>query len=273
MPDIYTYYREKAGQLKPLLNEEAAPHVRLLICHVLEISENEFFMRANEPMSQKVLDTVDTLIHRRANGEPLQYILGKWSFMGLEFEVSPDCLIPRQDTETLCEYALTAIRENGYKTLLDMCCGSGCIGISLAHHGKLDVTMSDISMPALSVAKRNSVKNGISANFIRSNMFESIIGRFDMITVNPPYLTKEDMSALQKELLYEPALALYGGDDGLLYYNMIKEKYREFLAPGGMLIMEIGASQARDISRIFKGVRIIKDLCGNDRVACVKADG
>ena len=221
---------------------------------------------------QKLLENA---VKRRLAHEPLQYIIGEWDFMGLTFKVSPDVLIPRQDTETLAEEAERLIRKRGYKTLLDVCTGSGCIGISLQKRTGIETALSDISPKAAAIAKTNAEINGASCRIEQGDLFEAFFGeKFDIITINPPYIPTDTVQTLAKEVKREPMLALDGGADGLDLYRRIAESFAEHLNEGGTLLLEIGFDQGESVPVLFRGaegisVKVLKDLCGLDRVVSV----
>lgn len=266
---LHEYYTLKREQLSEF-TEDAAYDIKILICHALGMSESTFFTNMHLQLTDEQTEATDELINRRILGEPLQYILGEWSFMGYSFYVSPDCLIPRQDTETLAELAISEVLRHSYNTVLDMCTGSGCIGISIAAKTAAKVTLSDISEAALEIAKKNAERNNVDADIIKSDLFESIEGTFDMICINPPYLSEEEMNSLQRELTFEPSLALYGGTDGLDFYRRISESYQKYLNDGGILLMEIGYSQSEEVSKMLPGCTQISDMCGKKRVVAVR---
>ncbi|MDL2259218.1 peptide chain release factor N(5)-glutamine methyltransferase, partial [Eubacteriales bacterium OttesenSCG-928-K08] len=208
---------------------------------------------------------------RRRMHEPLQYIFGEWFFMGLPFLVRPGVLIPRQDTETLCEAAIEILRARKYKTALDLCCGTGCVGISLKKLCGVDVTMTDISPACVTIARENAQRNGVSIQTLEGSFFEPVSGRFDMIVSNPPYLTAADMSALQPEVRHEPGLALYGGEDGLAAYRIIAGQYKKHINPGGILLLEVGFNQADDVRALFNAkTNTYRDMQNIERVVCVQ---
>jgi release factor glutamine methyltransferase len=222
-------------------------------------------------MSDEQLRVLGEWIERRVKGEPLQYILGEWEFMGLPFVVDRRVLIPRQDTELLCETALERIRNHACRDVLDLCTGSGCIAIALQKLAGVNVTASDISRDALNVAKENAKINDVGITFVESDLFVNIEGMFDLITCNPPYLTGTDMEQMQTEVTFEPALALFGGVDGLNFYKKIAKDYKTHLRPGGTLLLEIGNTQKASVSAIFaENTRVINDLNGNPRVLIVE---
>ena len=214
---------------------------------------------------------------RRENGEPLQYIIGEWDFMNETYEVSPAVLIPRQDTETLVEWAINFAPKGA--AFADLGTGSGCIAISLlAARRDLHGVALDVSEEALDVARRNAEKNGVSnrIEFIQGDILcgDGLSGKFDIILSNPPYVSAEEYALLERELYFEPKRALTDGGDGLTFYRAIVEKYKKNLKDGGVFAFEIGASQAKDVSSVANGAgfdaEILKDLAGHDRAAILK---
>ncbi|MBR3928893.1 MAG: peptide chain release factor N(5)-glutamine methyltransferase [Clostridia bacterium] len=251
---------------------------KLLAAGVLKKSPGEIRFLGNCALKDETLDILNQYLSRRAAGEPLQYIENTAYFMDFAFFVDENVLIPRQDTETLVELALEKIKGIKNPEVLDMCTGSGAIALSLAHYRKdARVTASDISEDALNVAKKNAFLTGAKTEFVLSDLFNALAGRkFDLITVNPPYLTKEDMKSLQKEVKREPALALYGGEDGLDIYRRIAREIYRFLSPGGYALLEVGQGQAKDVLALLSNENtsesgIEKDLCGIDRVVWIRS--
>lgn len=214
-------------------------------------------------------------VMRRLNREPLQYIIGEWEFMGLPFYVDENVLIPRQDTETLCEAVETFIKgspKSNY-SLIDVCTGTGCIGISLCVRNSIRTVLSDVSEDCLKVAAKNCIRNGVHCDIIKSNLLESIEGRYDIITANPPYVKTSVIDLLDAEVKREPRLALDGGEDGLGFYRRLRGDFEKHLNKGGLLAMEIGFDQGESVRSIFSccgKVSVIKDLCGCDRVVTVE---
>ncbi|MCL2856048.1 MAG: peptide chain release factor N(5)-glutamine methyltransferase [Defluviitaleaceae bacterium] len=209
---------------------------------------------------------------RRTSGMPIQYILGKWEFMGLTFEINPDVLIPRDDTEFLVHKVLEE-QPAGAKGL-EIGLGSGCISIALVHHGNLKMTGVDICEKALSMAKANfKCIVGAPDNFIQSDLFTNLPPqKFDFIVSNPPYINTADIAGLDCSVKnYEPAKALDGGADGLDFYRQITSKAKNWLVPGGKIYFEIGHNQGGKVRHIlqeggFANISITKDLSGHDRV-------
>lgn len=250
--------------------EEAAQQARLLVAHVLGVEVGALPAYRDQVLTEAQEKALAALLARRQQREPLQYLLREWGFMGLAFHVRPDVLIPRQDTETLCEQALRLANNRNYHTVLDLCCGTGCVGITLAALGKLTVTMSDISPACVALARENAARNGVTAQILLGNWFEPVTERYDMIVCNPPYLSDADMQQRQPELLYEPSLALHGGSDGLCAYRAIRKGYAAHLKPGGALLLEVGAGQAEAVAALFDRARFVRDLNHIHRVVWVE---
>ena len=247
--------------------------------YVFGTDRTQFMLERTEPYAPEMQGKIDTyrqLAQRRGGGEPLQYITGEAWFMGLCFAVNPSVLIPRADTEILAETALGQLREG--ESVLDLCTGSGCILLSLAKLGKPGRAVgADISAAALETACENRDRLGLAqAEFVRSNLFEQIRGRYDMIVSNPPYIPSGEIAHLMREVAcHEPYLALDGSEDGLAFYREITHRAGEFLLPGGRLIMEIGMDQGKAVCAMmreagFTGVSVRKDLAGRDRVVMGK---
>lgn len=225
--------------------------------------------------SEEQAEILESCIRRRMAHEPLQYILGEWEFMGLPFRVREGVLIPRPDTETLCEEAETLIGRNEYKTLLDICTGSGCIGIALANRCGIQATLADISPVCIELAAENAKLNFVDCTIVQSDLFDGITGEFDLITANPPYIASGIMPSLQEEVRFEPALALDGGEDGLSFYRRIHDTFRTHLNDGGALMLEIGYDQGADVAKLFADcgkISVHRDLGGNERVVTVETE-
>ena len=194
----------------------------------------------------------EAMIERRALREPLQYILGETSFMGLTFHVEPGVLIPRYDTEVLCEEALRRLAPGA--RVLDIGTGSGALAVSIARLApQCEVTAVDVSEKALAIAGGNAQRLGARVRFVRSDCFSALAGeRFDMIVSNPPYIDGEEMMGLMPEVLREPELALYGGADGLDFYRRISAEAPVYLMEGGCLLFEIGWKQKDPVEALMR---------------------
>jgi release factor glutamine methyltransferase len=206
----------------------------------------------------------DNLISRRAQGEPLQYIIGEAPFMGLMFYVDKSVLIPRFDTETVVCACLDI--AGNYSNLLDLCTGSGAIAVSLKHMRQdLNVSASDISPGALTVAKRNADRYCVNISFFESDMFENIDGVFDIIVCNPPYISENELKLLSKEVKQEPISALAAGADGLMFYRRLFKESKENLKESAYIVCELGFEQCEAVCEIakdngFSVIDIKKDL-------------
>lgn len=258
-------------RLEPIAGEEAAQQARMLVAAVIGAEPAALSLHAWSQVNEEQISFIGELLERRVNGEPLQYILGEWSFMGLPFYVDERALIPRQDTELLSETAIRLIQERGYRSVLDLCTGGGCVGIAIAKQTDVSVSASDVSADALSLARENAELNEVQISFVESDLFQNISGGFDLIVCNPPYLSQADMDHLQKEVSFEPRLALFGGEDGLDAYRKIAAGFLEHLNPAGALLLEIGSTQTESVSALFPAkTEALSDLGGNPRVLVVE---
>ncbi|MBE6888547.1 MAG: peptide chain release factor N(5)-glutamine methyltransferase [Ruminococcaceae bacterium] len=214
---------------------------------------------------------------RRLSGEPLQYIFGEWDFYDLTFAVGEGVLIPRQDTETLVELVADNYLKDGM-VCADLCSGSGCIGISLSRRCKTEMYCYEKSDKAMEYLRCNIEKNkyklsgkvtAVLADVLDEKIVEAA-PMFDVIVSNPPYLTAEEMTRLQKEVAFEPEMALFGGGDGLDFYRGIIKLWTKRLKSGGLMAFEIGETQAEAVAGLFRenGIepKVLKDYCDNDRV-------
>ena len=252
--------------------ENARGEARMLFEHFTGISRVDLFSTDAESDAPELIAAAE----RRAAREPLQYILGYADFFRERYRVTPDCLIPRQDTETLVELATRLIPEG--ENMLDLCTGSGCIAISAVKNTKnTTATAVDISSAALSLARENAEANGVSdrISFLNLDVTEKAVdGCFFAILSNPPYVTPEAYDGLEKEIFHEPKIAFVGGDDGLHFYRRLTELYKNSLKPSGFIAYEIGYDQSEGIQRIATengmSCEIIYDLGKNPRVALLK---
>ncbi|MCR5271715.1 MAG: peptide chain release factor N(5)-glutamine methyltransferase [Lachnospiraceae bacterium] len=268
-------YKELLHQGEEFLTNEGISDAKtdawLLLEYCAHISKNDYFLRMNDEISEENKVEFFALAKRRAEHIPLQYITGEQCFMGHNFVVNQNVLIPRADTEILCEEAIRLLKPNS--RVLDMCTGSGCILIStmLAGDGIMGVGV-DVSKQALIVAKENAKRFEVTPEFIKSDLFDSVTGVFDMIVSNPPYIRSEEINHLMPEVRdFEPVQALDGKEDGLFFYRRIIPDSKDYLTDDGVLILEIGCDQAVEVSDLmenegFTNVRVVKDLAGLDRV-------
>ena len=231
-------------------------------------------------MGSSVEHKTDTLLRRRKTGEPLAYITGEWEFYGVPIKVNEHVLIPRVDTEVTADTAIkAALRLEKGARALDLCCGSGCIGIALASNvPEMKVTMADISKEAIKVAKSNAAMNNLSGRItcVEADVLDvprPFLGKFDLLVSNPPYIPSGDLKGLDKSVIeYEPVAALDGGGDGMEFYRHIALMWKKVLKPGGALILECGVRQSKLVEYLlrvngFENIEIITDSGDIERVA------
>lgn len=245
-----------------------------LLEFVTGMSRASYFLKKYNRPSDEEIRKFEELLEKRISHIPLQHITGRQEFMGLDFIVSEDVLCPRQDTETLVE---SVLEYTSGRKVLDVCTGSGCIAVALMKLGNASCCDAvDLSEAALDIAKQNAEFNDVSINFIKSDMFEKIDGKYDIIVSNPPYIRPDVIETLMPEVReHEPLMALDGGSDGLGFYRIIAAQSKEHLEENGILAVEIGYDQWEDVSELFRqnGFRDIvriKDLSQNDRVVMCK---
>ena len=246
----------------------------LLMTHVTGRPALTLRLDTKTALSGRQLAEYEALCAKRCERVPLQWLLGTQPFCGHLFEVSPQALIPRPETELLVERALAVREAFPLPRVLDLCTGSGCIACSFAL-GAPDMTVEacDLSEGALALARRNAAALGARVAFYQGDLFEAVRGRsYGCVISNPPYIPASDIACLQAEVRSEPVLALDGGEDGLDFYRRIAQEAPAYLARGGALLMEIGSSQGRAVATLlteagFSGVCIRPDLAGLDRIA------
>ncbi len=229
-------------------------------------------LKSERVVTQKECGQILSLYEQRLTGRPLWYIIGNTNFYGYPIKVDERVLIPRPETELLVQQAVAAVADGD--KVLDLCTGSGAVAVAVACEAAKDknITLiaSDISEEALEVARENVRLNKANVMLVKSDLFENIKGKFNLITANPPYIRTEEIANLQREVReFEPKLALDGGEDGLWFYRRIAEKASKYLVRGGMLIMECGENQAQEILKIFSKCDyaiVVKDLSGKERI-------
>ncbi|MDR3602000.1 MAG: peptide chain release factor N(5)-glutamine methyltransferase [Desulfosporosinus sp.] len=251
----------------------------LLLTEVLGVTHRDrLYLDLDRNLSRQEELDYQRVILRRANHEPLQYILKRQEFMGLSFNIDERVLIPRADSEILVEKWLEIVRQAERQgrdqsvKVADLCTGSGALAIAMAYHyPKAEVVGTDLSLDALEVARQNAVRLGVSVQWRQGDFITPILSEaWDFIVTNPPYVSTEDYSQCAPEIFREPALAFLGGQDGLDFYRRLSEEIRPLLKPQGNVLMEIGWNQAEAVCEIFqrKGFKtqVFPDLAGRDRV-------
>jgi release factor glutamine methyltransferase len=238
----------------------------------MNISRNNLFLKPDITVEEKTANEYIAAVKKRESHIPLQYITGVQEFLDYRFKVNEDVLIPRQETELLVDMVSKYIGKREMK-VLDLCTGSGCIGISLDKIcKKANVTAVDVSTKALEIARQNNIINGANVKLLHSDLFENIHEKFDVIVSNPPYIPTKDIECLEEEVkIHEPMLALDGDTDGLRFYELICKNAAFHLNDNGKIFFEIGYNQGMDVYNLlknngFKDIQISKDLSGRDRM-------
>lgn len=252
--------------------EDTTQAAKELVCIAAGKTKNELLRDGLLYVPPEVEREVYALAERHIAGEPVAYLIGEWEFYGLPFDISPAVLIPRPDTEILCENVIRELQGEENCRVLDLCAGSGCVGIAVARYVEgARVTLGEISEDALKVCRQNIRRNGLTGRItaMRIDVREKPsrqLGEFRCIVSNPPYIPSADIDGLDSSVRdHEPRLALDGGEDGLDFYRCICEKWRDALVPGGLLAFEVGIGQADDVLRIMRSngfgeIEIIQDL-------------
>lgn len=270
---------EGINLLKKHDKQDATLDATYLLMHVLKLDKVKLLLSKNHIIDKETYEEYSKLLVGRAKGVPLQYLLKKQEFMGLEFNITKDTLIPRRETEELVELAIELIDNSNKKLIMDIGTGTGCIPISLAVFIKDIFCLGiDCSLEALNVARKNSELHRVEdkISWILSNLFVNIEddykNKIDMIISNPPYIKTGVISMLMPEVKeHEPILALDGGEDGLDFYREICEKGKDYLKDDGYILFEIGHDQKEDVIKIlmdnkFRDIQYRKDLSGMDRI-------
>ena len=256
----------------------ASLEARELVCCGSGKSKEEFFRDAPLYVSPETEQAIHALVERHLNGEPVAYLIGEWEFYGLPLDVSEAVLIPRPDTEVLCEQALNYVQTQGPCRVLDLCAGSGCIGLAIAANApECRVLLGDISEGAVRICRQNIRRNSLTGQVTVMTMDAlqpppKAIGEFQCIVSNPPYIPKADIDHLDHSVKnFEPYLALCGGEDGYDFYTAIIRNWKDALVDGGRLYFEVGIGQADTVLRMmrtegFGELEIVPDLQGIPRV-------
>ena len=271
-------YLDIRQQLRKAGIEAATLEARELVCFGTGKSREQLARDGGLYASPELESQVRSLVDRHLAGEPVAYLIGEWEFYGLPLDISRDVLIPRPDTEVLAGQAIEYIQTLGECRVLDLCAGSGCIGLAVASQApQARVVLGEYSDAALKICRQNIRRNGLTGRVVPMQADarekpERALGEFQCIVSNPPYIPRADLETLDASVKdYEPHLALDGGEDGLDFYQTISGKWKEALAPGGRLYFEVGIGQADTVLRImraqgFGDIQIVKDLHDIPRV-------
>ena len=256
--------------------EDASIKAKILVKYLFELDNTSIVINEEKEISEEEKIAYFLKLDELIEGKPIQYITNTQEFYGSGFYVNESVLIPQPDTEILVEETIKIIKENNFKNILDICTGSGCIGISIAKSIQdVNIIMTDISEDALDVTKINANRilgNLSNIRIISSNMFEEIEEEVDVIVSNPPYIKTEDIKKLPKDVQNEPVLSLDGGEDGLDFYKILIEESHKYLSDNGYLCLEIGYNQRDGVIELlnnngnYKNIYVKKDLSRNDRI-------
>ena len=261
--------------------DEPILKTRMVLANILNETKEYLMVHELEELDEDLLKVFKEDISKLCKRIPIQYITNKQEFMGLEIYVDENVLIPQPDTEILVEEVINIAKKEKKTKILDLCTGSGAIGISMAKNiENFEITLSDISSDALNVAKQNCINNGVEdkTKIMQSDLFENIEDKFDIIVSNPPYIRSDVIKTLDKEVQNEPILALDGGEDGLDIYRKIIEQAYEYLNQDGYLCLEIGYDQKEEVIKLieetnkYTDIYQKKDLAGNDRIVICKKE-
>ncbi len=276
--NINELLRQSATSLDGI-SETPMLDARVLLCESLGKDMTYLISHGRDEMPVDAEETFAAMLEKRKDHMPVAYIIGRKEFMSMEFFVDERVLIPRGDTEILVEKAIKLIGDKT-ASVLDMCCGSGCIGLSVKKYAKnISLTLADISDGAVDVTTKNAKIHFPEDNdiqIIRTDLFENITKKYDYILSNPPYISSDEMNELSADILnYEPHNALEAENEGLFFYEKIIRQSHEYLTESGIIIFEIGCSQAKAVKELFEqnaftNIEILKDLAGLDRVVLGK---
>ena len=262
------------------ISDSPAFEANEIIIFATDLDRSGILYKQNEELSSGQLKIIKKCLTKRKKGVPLQYILGEWEFYSLPFKVGKGVLIPRADSELLVDLVIEDIPHDNNITLLDLCSGSGALGIAVAKNCPIvKATLVEKSRRAFGYLRQNVELNAANLTAIRADIFKwKPKTPADIVICNPPYITKLEMLTLQKEVKKEPVTALFGGTDGLKFYRLLCERAREFLKKGGKMFVEIGYKQADDVKKLFENsgfeqVEVFKDFGGNDRVVSAVYNG
>ncbi len=278
-------YLDTRNRLRAAGVDSAQLEARELVCFALDKTKEQLLRDRGLYVTSAQEGQVEELIRRRLAGEPVAYLIGEWEFYGIPLDISRDVLVPRSDTEVLASLAIDLLQKAGEGArLLDLCAGSGCIGLAAAVHAPQSrVVLADWSEGALRICRQNVRRNGLNARVtcVRADAREaapSALWDFDVIACNPPYIPSGDIGGLDADVKdYEPRMALDGGPDGLDFYRAIAGKWQSALRLGGTLLFEVGMGQAPAVEDIlaqngFTGINTYPDTRGIWRVVSGKID-
>lgn len=272
---IFEAYNSVKQKLQAAGIEDYVFEAKQIIKHITGLSATQILTQYNNKLSLFQENNLTALLRQREIRYPLQYIFGEWDFYGRPFYVGPGVLVPRADTETLIEAVLENLKEKEAPEILDLCAGSGCIGITLAKEKENSkVLMVEKFDEAIRYTKRNIERNSaFNAEVEKGDIFESAFSdrKYDIIVSNPPYIPQTEMDEISPETKFEPETALLAEDEGMQFYKAITENYKNSLKENGVIVFEVGINQSERVAEIlktqgFKNITVKKDLNSIDRV-------
>ena len=257
--------------------DNSAFEAKQIVLKAMNFSGTDFLLHRDDAVNEENVAKIHNMCNDRISGIPIQYVLGEWDFMGYTFHVGEGVLIPRPETEILCQYVIDKVKDKPESVVIDLCSGSGCIGISVALNVEsARVILVEKSDEALYYLKQNAEKFNLdNVTVLKGDIFDtdsllSSLPEADVIVSNPPYIKSDEIPSLQSEVLKEPEMALDGGKDGLDFYRCICKEWTRLLKQNGETVLECGENQAQDIGELFKNesfnYKIIKDYNGIDRI-------
>ncbi len=280
MKNLYSVYRDAIKKLTEAGCDSPEFDAQQLVSFCFGMNKTQLLLNSGNPIEEGKLIFFEDCVKRRCEHEPLQYIIGMWDFHRFSFKVGEGVLIPRPETELLVEFAAEKIQKNEFQVVYDLCCGSGCIGLTVAKlFPAVKVFCIDLSDKAIEYTTMNKELLGTdNVQIVKADILDSVgflgLPRPDIILSNPPYIKTEEIKSLQHEIAFEPFMALDGGDDGLVFYRALSDNWFTYINKGGYIAMEIGEEQGKDVLSMFinkaEKARIIKDASGLDRVVAVK---
>lgn len=271
-------YRRAKQILEPMDGDLAGVAARELLCLAAEKTKEELLRDMGLYVPEDVPEKLAALVRQYMDGKPLQYLVGRWDFFGITLQLSEQVLIPRDDTAVVTALAMEAVKELSQPRVLDLCTGTGCIGLAMAHHlPGVRVTLADLSEPALRLAKENTAALHLNGRVsvvkadVRSEA-PAYLGQYDVIVSNPPYITTAEMETLPHSVRdYEPHMALHGGEDGLDFYRAICRNYAGLVKPGGAFCFEFGKGQEDAVGAILREYGFEKQLYCRDTSNIIRA--
>ena len=275
-----TYHELKKSVESKLdrISDEKTGEAMLILEYASHFSYTEIISKYHDECPEETIKTAEEITEKRLERIPLQYLIGKVEFFGVEFETNENVLIPRPDTEIICEKALEILKENDH--IADICCGTGCIGLSLMKHVNVYADFYDISPDCIKTTLKNATNLGLMEriNIYKRDVFDDSFffgcEKYDLIISNPPYIERNVIETLSEEVKHEPVLALDGGEDGLDFYRRFLDILPGMLNENGKILFEIGYNQGKSINEICNehGYKcsVFKDYSGNDRCALIE---